>query len=111
MQFPSFIQSFPRLNVPFPDDVVTTRAIRSDRGLVVFFTFHKDFDLPPHSHLAQWGTVVAGEIVFTIGDGTRRYGPGDSYSIPPGVVHSAHISAGTCAIDVFEEPDRYGLIE
>jgi quercetin dioxygenase-like cupin family protein len=109
MNFPAFIDSFPSLGVPFPETVVQTRAIRSDSGLVVFFSFHQDMDLPAHSHGAQWGTVVAGEIVFTIGGETRRYGPGDSYDIPAGVVHGARIAAGTRVIDVFAEPDRYPL--
>ena len=42
MAFPDFFRAFPALDVPFPDDVVGTQAIRSDAGLVVFFTFHKD---------------------------------------------------------------------
>ena len=49
------------------------------------------------------------DIVFTIGGETRTYRPGDSYSIPAGVEHGALIRAGTRAIDVFEEPDRYRL--
>jgi quercetin dioxygenase-like cupin family protein len=106
---PDFINAFPSLDIPFPADVVTSRAIRSDAGLVVFFTFHKTMELPAHSHGAQWGTVVAGEIVFTIGDTTRTHGPGDSYDIPAGVLHSAQIAAGTVVIDVFAEPDRYPL--
>jgi quercetin dioxygenase-like cupin family protein len=109
MPLPDFILGFPSLDLPFPADVVTTRAIRSDRGLVVFFMFKQAMDLPAHSHKAQWGTVVEGSIVFTIGDETRTYRPGDSYSIPAGVVHSARIAAGTVAIDVFEEPDRYPI--
>ena len=109
MQFPDFIKAFPGINVPFPADVVETSVIRSDAGLVAFFTFFKDMQLPMHSHGAQWGTVIAGEIVFTIGGETRTYRPGDSYSIPAGVEHGALIKAGTRAIDVFEEPDRYTL--
>ena len=109
MNFPDFIMNFPAIDVPFPDDVVVTRAIRSEAGLVVFFTFPKELVLPPHSHKAQWGTVVAGEIEFTIGGETRTYGPGDSYAIPAGVEHGAIIRAGTRVIDVFEEPDRYPI--
>lgn len=109
MPFPDFIRGFPGLDVPFPDDVVQISAVRSDAGLVAFFTFHRDMELPPHAHGAQWGTVVEGQITFTIGDDTRVYGPGDSYDIPAGVVHSAVIRAGTRAVDVFEEPDRYAL--
>ena len=67
--------------------------------------------LPPHSHGAQWGTVVEGQIEFTIGGVTKTYGPGDSYDIPAGVEHGAEITAGTRVIDVFEEADRYKVKE
>lgn len=109
MQYPDFITAFPSIDVPFPDDVVQSAAARSDAGLVAFFTFLKDMTLPPHSHGAQWGTVVDGEIEFTIGGETKTYRPGDSYSIPAGVEHGAVIKAGTRVIDVFEEADRYAL--
>lgn len=109
MFFPEFIQNFPDLDVPFSSEVVSCKAIRSDAGLVVFFTFHQDFTLPPHSHLGQWGTVIKGEVTLTIGDETKTYRPGDSYNIPSGVIHSGEIKTGTQAIDVFEEPDRYPI--
>lgn len=109
MPYPDFIRAFPGINVPFPDDVVQTAVIRSDAGLVAFFTFLKDMKLPMHAHGAQWGTVVEGEIEFTIGGETRIYRPGDSYSIPAGVEHGAMIKAGTRVIDVFEEADRYTI--
>lgn len=109
MPLPAFIRAFPALDVPFPDDAVRTNAIRSDAGLVVFFTFLREFDLPPHSHGAQWGTVLEGSIELTIGGATRRYGPGEPYEIPSGAVHSARIPAGTVAMDVFAEPDRYPI--
>jgi quercetin dioxygenase-like cupin family protein len=103
------MDAFPGLDVPFPEEVVRTAAIRSDHGLVVFFTFLKDMTLPVHAHGAQWGTVVEGEIVFTIGGETRTFRPGDSYSIPAGAEHGARIAAGTRVIDVFAEADRYPL--
>lgn len=109
MPYPDFMQAFPGIDVPFPEDVVQTAVIRSDAGLVAFFTFLKELELPPHSHGAQWGTVIEGEIEFTIGGETKTYRPGDSYSIPAGVEHGAIIKAGTRVIDVFEEPDRYKL--
>lgn len=84
--------------------------MQSPEGLVVFFTFAVDLDLPAHAHGAQWGTVIAGEIELTIGDDTAIRRPGDSYTIPAGVMHSARIKAGTSVIDVFEEADRYALI-
>lgn len=109
MPYPEFMNAFPEIDVPVPEDVVQTRVIRSDAGLVCFFTFHKEIRLPMHSHGAQWGTIVEGEIELTIGTETRTYRPGDSYSIPAGVEHGALIKAGTRAIDVFAEPDRYRL--
>ena len=109
MKLPAFFEAMPALDVPFPVDVVTTYAVRSDAGLVAFFRFHKDMELPPHAHGTQWGTVIAGEIVFTIGGETWTYGPGDSYDIPAGVEHGARIRAGTVAVDVFAEADRYPL--
>ncbi|MDE0589590.1 cupin domain-containing protein [Halocynthiibacter sp. C4] len=107
MLFPEFVQSFPDLDVPFSTDVVTCKAIRSDAGLVVFFTFHEDFSLPMHAHKGQWGTIIKGEATLTIGEDTKTYRPGDTYNIPSGVSHGGEIKAGTEAIDVFEEPDRY----
>ncbi|NDW53169.1 cupin domain-containing protein [Aliiroseovarius sp. PrR006] len=109
MDYPSFIRAFPSLDVPFSDEIVKSFAIRSDAGLAVFFEFYQDFTLPMHSHKAQWGTVLQGEVKLTIGGETKIYGPGDSYSIPDGVEHGGDIKAGTKVIDVFEEPDRYPL--
>ena len=91
--------------------MVKSHAVRSDAGLVIFFDFVKDMVLPPHSHLAQWGTVLSGEIEFTIDGETRTLGPGAIYDIPSGVEHGAVIKAGTKVIDVFEEPDRYPFRE
>lgn len=109
MPFPDFISNLPEIDTPFPSDVVQTAVIRSDAGLAAFFTFLKEMDLPRHAHGAQWGVVVEGEIELTIGDQTKVYGPGDSYSIPAGVEHSGRIKAGARVIDVFEEADRYPL--
>lgn len=109
MAFADFIQRLPGLDTAFSDDDVTIRAIASEDGMAAFLTFHRDTVLPPHSHLGQWGTVLNGEVELTIGDDTRVYRAGDVYDIPAGVVHSGRIKAGTTAIDVFEEGDRYPL--
>ena len=71
--------------------------------------FLTDFDLPPHAHKAQWGTVIEGEAELTIAGETRVYRPGETYNIPDGAEHSARLKAGTQVIDVFEEADRYPL--
>ncbi|MEL6517073.1 MAG: cupin domain-containing protein [Pseudomonadota bacterium] len=107
MHLPAFITDMPALDIPFPDNVVTTNAIRSNHGLMVLFTFHKPVTLPPHAHKGQWGTVLAGTLELTMNGETRTYGPGESYTIPSGTEHAAAVPAGTIALDIFEEPDRY----
>ena len=109
MELPEIVTRLPELDLPFPPSAVKTHALKSDQGLLVFFEILKDFDLPAHSHKAQWGTVLEGQIELTIGGDTRTYGPGDSYNIPDGVVHSGRLPAGAKLIDFFEEPDRYKL--
>jgi len=109
MAYSAFISDFPSLDLPIPENIVTTKAIASDAGLAVFFHFHEDFELPDHSHKGQWGTVIEGQITLTIEGKTRVYGPGDDYDIPSGAIHSVKVKAGTRAVDVFEENDRYGL--
>ncbi len=109
MHLPEFIAGLPEIDTPFPATTVKTSALKSDHGLLVFFQILKDFELPAHRHRAQWGTVLEGQIELTIGDETRTYRQGESYYIPPGVVHSGKISAGTKVIDIFEEPERYKL--
>ena len=109
MKLPAFLTNQPSIEAPIPEGVVRTSAIQSDTGLMVIFEFLQDFVLPPHAHKGQWGTVLAGEIVLTIGDNTQTYTPGMSYNIPSGVVHSATAAAGSKVIDIFEEPNRYAL--
>lgn len=107
MDLPEFITTLPELDVPFPSDVVVSYVFPSEHGLVVFFEFFKEMELPLHSHKAQWGTVLEGSITLTIGSDTREYRAGDTYSIPSGVEHGGTITAGTKVIDIFEESDRY----
>ncbi|MCW3781107.1 cupin domain-containing protein [Defluviimonas salinarum] len=109
MPLADFMRRFPAVDIPFPEEVITTNVLRSDDGLAVFFTFHENLDLPAHSHGGQWGTVLQGEIELTVEGETRRYRPGETYTIPSGALHSARIAAGTVVLDVFEEPDRYPL--
>ncbi len=109
MPLPDYLMALPALNIPFPDTQVEARAIRSDDALAVFFLFHTDFELPPHAHKGQWGTVIEGEVTLTVAGQTRTYTPGQSYDIPAGAEHSAKVKAGTIVIDVFEEADRYAL--
>ena len=109
MQYPPFMQALPPLDVPFPEDVVQTHALRTDRALVVYFEVLKDFEVPEHQHGAQWGHLFHGRLELTVGGVARICNPGDSWDIPAGVPHSARIDGGSLLMDVFEEPDRYPI--
>ena len=107
MEYPEFMRGFPQLDLPFREDVVSTNAILSGAGLVVFFTIHKDVEIPEHSHGPQWGALFEGRVELTVNGKTRICSPGDTWDISAGVPHSARIQAGSRLMDIFAEPDRY----
>jgi len=109
MDLPDMITRLPEADLPFPPTAVKTNVLQSEHGQLVFFQILQDVVIPAHSHKAQWGTVLEGEVEVTIGGETRKYGAGSSYYIPAGVTHSASAPAGAKVIDFFEEPDRYKL--
>lgn len=59
--------------------------------------------VPPHHHPhEQTGTVLSGEITFTIGAETRTLHQGELYVIPGDVEHTATAGgAGAQVLDVF----------
>ena len=109
VELPEFIKAFPSADLPLPEEKVSSKAMKTDSGLMVIFLVHDDVEIPPHEHKGQWGTVIEGQIELTIGGESRIYRPGEYYDIPAGVVHSAKIPAGTKILELFEEPDRYNL--
>lgn len=109
MELPPFITALPALDMPFPPEIVQCYALASDDALGVFFVVHQDFEIPPHSHKAQWGTVLKGRFDFLLEGEVRTCLPGDSYAIPDGAEHGGKLYAGTIVFDVFEEPDRYKI--
>lgn len=109
MDLPEMITRLPEADLPFPRSVLKTSVLQSAQGQLVFFEILQDLELPPHSHKGQWGTVLEGEVVLTVGGETKAHRSGSCYFVPPGVVHSAKVRAGTKIIEFFEEPDRYRL--
>ena len=72
----------------------------------------KDFILPAvRQDDRDMGTPARqGKPVSLTIDGIRTtYRPGETWDLAAGVVHAVEIKAGSRAIDVFEEPDRYKL--
>ena len=103
--FPDIVRRLPEADAPFRD--ITLWLLRGPTACAIFVQARADSEVPEHSHGAQWGIVVAGELVLTIGGKTRTYRPGEEYLIPPGVPHSAKLRAGVRVIDFFDDPNRY----
>ncbi len=103
--FPPEIRGLPEADIGLPG--VRGWLLQGGTGSVVFFDIAPIGVVPPHSHGAQWGIVLGGEMDLTIGGETRTYRRGDRYYIPAGTVHSATFRTRFFALDFFAERDRY----
>ncbi len=103
--YPEMIRNLPQVDVPF--EGVRGWLMGGDRRQIVFFDIQPVGQVPPHSHCAQWGIVLEGEMSLTIGEETNKYKKGDWYYIPEGVEHSALFHSRVNVIDIFNAPDRY----
>lgn len=103
--YPAMITGLPEVDIPM--EGVRGWLSQAADHQIVFFEIEPIGEIPPHSHGEQWGTVVEGEMELTIGGQAKRYGAGDSYHIPAGVVHGARFLTHFRAIDVFADVDRY----
>jgi quercetin dioxygenase-like cupin family protein len=107
MNYPAIISQLPKIDIAA--DEVKGYLLQGKDNQLVFFEFNKETIIPPHSHGAQWGIEVDGEIRLTISGVEKTYKKGDSYFIPAGAEHSGIISAGFKAIDFFDQADRYKI--
>ncbi|MBI5014230.1 MAG: cupin domain-containing protein [Deltaproteobacteria bacterium] len=103
--FPTLVTDLPRIDVPLPG--VTGWLLQGESRQAVFFRLEAGIVIPEHSHGAQWGLVVEGEIELTIGGEARLYRKGDCYEIPAETPHSARCLGGALALDLFADADRY----
>jgi quercetin dioxygenase-like cupin family protein len=99
------IRALPEADIPL--DGVKAWLSQGEGHQIAFFEIQPIGEVPEHAHGEQWGIVVEGEMQLTIGGETKRYGPGDSYHIPAGVLHGARFLSFFRAIDVFADADRY----
>ena len=103
--FPNPIKNLPEADIPI--DGISAFLSQSETHQIIFMEFDKDVDLPEHSHAAQAGFVIEGEIELTINGECKTYRKGDRYFIPEGVAHSGKIFAGYADITFFDAPNRY----
>ncbi len=104
--YPPPITALPEVD-GLPSEDIAAYLLQGTDSQAVFFDLPAGTGVPPHSHCAQWGVVLDGEIELTIGEETKLMKKGDSYFIPEGVLHSATTANGCRALDVFFESDRY----
>ena len=103
--FPDWMDDLPEVDTPFAG--LKGQLLSSPHGQAVFFRAEEEFEVPPHAHGAQWGIVVTGRLHLSVDGEAGTYEPGETYDIPAGAEHTALLEAGTCVIDVFQDPDRY----
>jgi len=103
--FPKPILSLPEADVPL--EGVKAYLSQSDNHQIIFMEFEKDVSVPEHSHEAQWGIILEGQIDLVIDGKLNTYSKGDRYFIPKGVNHSAFIHAGYSDCTFFNQKDRY----
>jgi quercetin dioxygenase-like cupin family protein len=104
-EFPALIRKLPRADIPI--DGLKAHLLQGEDLQVLFMVFTREARVPPHSHGAQWGTVLDGTIELTVAGVKCTYSKGDTYLIQAGIEHSAVIHAGYADATVFEDKDRY----
>jgi quercetin dioxygenase-like cupin family protein len=103
--YPDMIRGLPEIDIPI--EGVRGWLLEGGGRQVVFFDIKPECKVPPHSHCAQWGVMLEGEMSLTIGGETKIRKKGDWYYIPEGVEHSAGFQSRVNVIDIFDAPDRY----
>ena len=102
---PNLIKSLPEADIPF--EGVRGWISQGKDHQIVFFDIEPIGKVTEHSHKAQWGIVIDGEMELTIGGTTMTYKKGDSYYIPDGTPHSAVFKRRTIVLDFFADKGRY----
>lgn len=105
MNFPDIINNLPNADIPI--DGLNSYLFQGENQQIVFMEFDNDIEVDEHSHEAQWGVVLEGEMNLNIAGVEITYKKGDSYFIPKGVMHSAKIKAGYKDVTLFNQKDRY----
>jgi quercetin dioxygenase-like cupin family protein len=103
--FPEPIKKLPKADIPL--DGIEAYLSQSENHQIIFMKFHKNAELPEHSHESQWGIVLEGKLDLIIDGIKHTFSKGDRYFIPNGVKHSAKVYTGYTDITFFNQKDRY----
>ena len=105
MEYPKMITDLTEADIPF--DGVRGWLMQTNTQQLVFMSIDDLDGIPEHSHDAQFGVVLEGEMILTVGGKSTTYRKGDSYAIPAGVPHSAAFNGHVKVLDMFDEPARF----
>jgi quercetin dioxygenase-like cupin family protein len=105
MEYPEMICSLPQADIPFRG--VKGWILQGQAQQLVFLEIEPIGEVTEHTHGAQFGIVLDGEMSLTIGGQKQRYRKGDTYFIPAETPHSAVFHSKVHVIDLFGEPSRY----
>ena len=103
--FPEIITNLPEADIPI--EGVYSYLFQGENQQFVFMSFENDVEVPEHSHEAQWGVILDGEIELAIDGKKCTFAKGDTYFIPKDVKHSARIRKGYKDLTFFNQKDRY----
>ena len=67
---------------------------------VLFASYPSGTVIPEHSHETDnYGVITRGELILTIGGEVTRFGVGDWYHVPAGIMHAARFEQETDEIE------------
>jgi quercetin dioxygenase-like cupin family protein len=107
--YPDIIKNLPEADIAFKG--VRGWLLQGKDQQLVFFDIEPIGEVAEHSHGAQWGIVVEGEMDLTIDGITKTYKKGGSYFIPDGALHSAVFKKRTWVLDFFADRERYEAVD
>lgn len=103
--FPEIISNLPKAKIPLAG--IDSFLFQGKDQQILFMEFSEDVAIPEHSHEAQWGVVLEGEIELHLEGKQLVLKKGDTYFIPASAKHSAMIKAGYKDLTLFNQQDRY----
>ena len=82
---------------------ISMQSISGGQLMANWVTIEPHQQVPRHQHPnEQLGVMLEGALELTIGEETRLLRPGDAYTIPPSLPHSARtLDEGCVVLDVF----------
>ena len=97
-----FTKHNPKAYRPLLPGIQMRTLVYGEKSLLAEFHLGAGSQLPRHAHpYEQTGYLVSGHMRLTIDDTVNDIEPGDAWSIPMDVPHSAEIIEDSVAVEVF----------